>query len=136
MSISKKNILILCTGNSCRSQMAEGILRHLYGDHYEVYSAGTHPLTVNLQAITVMKEINIDISHHYSKSVTALKDVVFDVVITVCGNAQENCPVISGDHKTLHWGFDDPVGQSMDCFREVRDLILEKFKTCNKELQS
>tara|TARA_Y100000589_G_scaffold303941_1_gene316725 strand:- start:653 stop:1060 length:408 start_codon:yes stop_codon:yes gene_type:complete len=133
--VQKKNVLILCTGNSCRSQMAEGVLRYYYGDIVTVYSAGTQPSHVNEYAIAVMKELGIDISEHYSKSVHDILDVKFDIVITVCSNADENCPVIMGDFQKFHWGFEDPVGQSMDRFREVRDLIVEKFKTCSKELQ-
>ncbi|RAP38920.1 hypothetical protein DID80_01655 [Candidatus Marinamargulisbacteria bacterium SCGC AAA071-K20] len=126
---NRSNILILCTGNSCRSQMAEGIARHLYGHSCNVFSAGTKPSTVNEHAIAVMKEIDIDISGHSSKSVDDLKDQPFNLVITVCDNAKESCPVFLGKHKKLHWSFEDPVGQSIEKFREVRDLIYKKFKS-------
>jgi len=124
-----KKILILCTGNSCRSQMAEGIARHLYGDICDVFSAGTKPSFVNQNAILVMKEINIDISKHTSKSVESLKKKEFNLVITVCDNAKESCPVFLGQHKKLHWSFEDPVGMNLDKFREIRDLIYKKFES-------
>lgn len=123
-----KNVLILCTGNSCRSQMAEGIARYLYGDRCNVFSAGTKPSYVNPTAIEVMKEIGIDISHHTSKSVREFKDHSFDVVITVCDSAKETCPVVFGQSKTLHWSFEDPVHAGIETFRMVRDQIFTKFK--------
>lgn len=130
----KKNVLILCTGNSCRSQMAEGVLRYYYGDVVTVYSAGTQPSHVNEHAIAVMSELGIDISGHYSKSVHDILDVTFDVVITVCSNADENCPVIMGDFQKFHWGFEDPVGKSLTVFRKIRDEIVLKFKDFSNEV--
>ncbi|NQY74041.1 MAG: arsenate reductase ArsC [Candidatus Margulisbacteria bacterium] len=125
-----KKLLIVCTGNSCRSQMAEGIARHLYGDICEVHSAGTHPSYVHPTAIEVMEEINIDISGHRSRSVEEFKDELLDVVITVCDHAKENCPLFSNAKTTLHWPFRDPVGPSnIILFREVRDEIFEKLKS-------
>ena len=131
----KQKVLILCTGNSCRSQMAEGILRH-YGDsRFEVFSAGTKPSAVNPVAIQVMKEIGIDISDHRSKHVDEFKGKLFDYVVTVCGHAKESCPFFPGNTKRLHWEFPDPPhGQEvtpevLKRFREVRDLIRERFKS-------
>jgi arsenate reductase len=130
----KKSVLILCTGNSCRSQMAEGVLRHYGGHAFDVYSAGTKPSQVNPIAIQVMKEIGIDISKHRSKHVDELKGIFFDTVITVCDNAKESCPVFPGKTKKLHWGFPDPphakvvTEEVVNEFRKVRDMIHKKFK--------
>ena len=131
----KKKILILCTGNSCRSQMAEGVLRRYGSDRYEVFSAGTKPLTVHPAAVQVMKEIGIDISNHRPKHVDEFKGQTFDFVITVCDNAKESCPHFPGHVKRLHWQFPDPPhGQAvtesvLTEFRKVRDMLHEKFKT-------
>ncbi len=130
----KKRVLILCTGNSCRSQMAEGILRYYGGDQFEVFSAGTFPSYVDPVAIQVMAEIGIDISAHRSKHVSEFAGQSFDYVITVCDNARESCPVFSGAAKKIHWSFpdpphDQPVSEKvLGSFRKVRDQILEKFK--------
>ncbi len=129
----KKKVLILCTGNSCRSQMAEGVLRHFRGDKFEVLSAGTKPSSVNSIAIEVMKEIGIDISSHRSKHVDEFKGQKIDYVITVCDNAKESCPIFSGG-KVMHWPFPDPPHDKeitpavLDEFRKVRDMIVMKFK--------
>src|SRR3954451_4646745 len=104
-----KKVLILCTGNSARSQMAEGLLRREAGDRFEVLSAGTHPTTVRPEAVAVMSELGIDISHQWSKSVDEYKGRQFDFVITVCGNANEACPVFPGKTLRLHWPFEDPA---------------------------
>ena len=130
---NRKKVLILCTGNSCRSQMAEGILRHFKGAEYEVFSAGTKPSHVNPTAIQAMKEIGIDISSHRSKHLDEFKGQKFDCVITVCDNAKESCPVFLGV-KMLHWPFPDPPHNKeideevIKEFRSVRDMIVEKFK--------
>src|SRR5215218_3923617 len=105
----KKRVLILCTGNSARSQMAEGILRQDGGDRFEVYSAGVKPSAVRPEAIQVMNKIGIDISSHRSKSVDEFIGQQFDYVITVCDNANQNCPVFPGKTKRIHWSFDDPA---------------------------
>ena len=132
----KKKVLILCTGNSCRSQMAEGVLRHFRGHDLEVFSAGTKPSHVNPIAIKVMKEISIDISGQRSKSVNEFKGQKFDYVITVCDNAKESCPVFPGGTKVMHWPFPDPPhdqGDGEDVvaeFRRVRDMIYERLKAC------
>jgi arsenate reductase len=125
----KKKVLILCTGNSARSQMAEGLLRYLGGDKFEVESAGTIASFVRPQAIAAMGEIGIDISGHRSKSLDEFLDSPFDFVITVCDNAAANCPVFPGGGKRLHWSFDDPAeaqgseDEVLQAFRRVRDEI-------------
>jgi arsenate reductase len=129
-------VLILCTGNSARSQMAEGILRHEGGDRFEVYSAGTKASFVRPEAIQVMREIGIDISHHRSKSVDEFAGQEFDYVITVCDNAKESCPIFPGKAERIHQSFEDPpapgVGDDehrLAIFRCVRDEIHEWMKT-------
>jgi arsenate reductase (thioredoxin) len=126
----KKRVLILCTGNSARSQMAEGLLRHDAGDQFEVESAGTKPGKVRPEAIAAMRELGIDISGHRSKHVNEFDGRQFDYVITVCDNAKESCPVFSGAVKQLHHSFEDPpplsVGseeERMAIFRRVRDEL-------------
>lgn len=134
-------ILILCTGNSCRSQMAEGILRSL-DKRLEVFSAGTHPASqVNPYAVQVMREIEIDISHHKPKLVDEFVNNDFDYVITVCDNAKEECPVFVGNVKNrLHIGFDDPAEaqgteeEVLPVYRRVRDEIKEAFTEFYKSL--
>ncbi len=134
----KINVLILCTGNSCRSQMAEGILRHYGSDKFEVFSAGTKPSKVNETAIEVMKEIGIDISNHRSKHADELIGQHFHYIITVCDNAKESCPIFPGNSTRLHWPFPDPPHDQKITeavrgeFRKVRDLIHEKFRQTAK----
>jgi arsenate reductase (thioredoxin) len=129
---SKKRVLILCTGNSARSQMAEGVLRHDGGDAFEVESAGVKSSSVRPEAIQAMREIGIDISGHRSKSVDEFIGQDFDYVITVCDNAKESCPIFPGKTKRIHQSFEDPpppsVGsdeQRLSIFRRVRDEIRE-----------
>lgn len=130
----KSKVLILCTGNSCRSQMAEGVLRHYGSDKFEVLSAGTRPSKVNETAIKVMKEIGIDISGHRSKHVDEFTGQKIDYVISVCDNAKESCPIFPGGTTRLHWPFPDPPHEKeitedvLNEFRKVRDLILKRFK--------
>ena len=125
----EKRVLILCTGNSARSQMAEGLLRHEGGDRFEVFSAGMKPAGVRPEAISVMNEIGLDISDHRSKSVNEFIGQPLDFVVTVCNSAKEVCPVFPGDVKRLHWPFDDPsaVEGSSEvrnaAFRRIRDQI-------------
>src|SRR5689334_14538422 len=107
--MEKKRLLVLCTGNSARSQMAEGLLRDEASDRFEVHSAGTRPGTVRPEAIDVMKEIGIDISGHRSKSVDEFAGQELDVVITVCDNAKESCPVFPAKTHRMHWPFPDPA---------------------------
>lgn len=133
--IDKKRVLILCTGNSARSQMAEGILRHDGGERFEVYSAGTKPGQVRPEAIEAMKEIGIDISGHRSKSLDEYLGENFHYIITVCDNAAENCPVFPGKAERIHQSFEDPpppgVGDDahrMLIFTRVRDEIRDWMK--------
>jgi arsenate reductase (thioredoxin) len=125
----KERVLILCTGNSARSQMAEGLLRHEAGDRFEVFSAGTKPTYVRPEAVAVMKELWLDISGHRSKSVDEFIGQPFDYVITVCDNAKESCPIFPGNVQRLHWSFDDPAAvqgseeERKDAFRTVRDQL-------------
>ncbi len=126
----KKRVLILCTGNSARSQMGEGLLRHDAGDRFDVESAGTKAIAVRPEAIAAMRELGIDISEHRSKNVDEFEGQRFDYVITVCDHARETCPVFFGAAKQLHRSFDDPpaphVGsdeERMVIFRRVRDEL-------------
>ena len=124
-----KRVLFLCTGNSCRSQMAEGWLRHIAGDRVEVFSAGTKPVGLNPAAVAVMREAGIDISHQKSKHVEEFSHQDFVFVITVCTSALESCPVFPGALYQLHWSFDDPAAakgldeEKLAVFRRVRDEI-------------
>lgn len=136
----KAKILVLCTGNSCRSQMAEGILKEMYPD-FEIFSAGTRPeKNVNPYAIEVMKEIGIDISGHYPKNADQFTGMDFEYVITVCDNAKEICPVFTGNVKhRLHKGFEDPFNatgsddEKKAVYRKVRDEIKSAFKDLFKD---
>jgi len=125
----RQRVLILCTGNSARSQMAEGLLRHDAGDRFEVFSAGTRPGRVRPEAIAVMRELGIDISGHRSKHVDEFAAQQFDYVLTVCDNAKESCPVFPGQAVRVHHGFDDPSAiegpedERLHVFRRVRDEI-------------
>ncbi len=130
----KKRVLILCTGNSARSQMAEGLLRQIAGDRFEVESAGVEPSHVRPQAIEAMREIGIDISGQHSKSVDEFSGQEFAYVITVCDNANERCPVFPGKTERIHWSFDDPAAVEGDkaarlaVFRRVRDEIESRLR--------
>jgi arsenate reductase len=133
-SRSVMKVLILCTGNSARSQMAEGLLRSLSHGAVEVHSAGTHPSQLNPLAIEAMKEVGIDISGHRSKSVDEFAGQRFDVVITVCDNARESCPIFPGAPERLHWSYPDPAAvvgshhEKLRAFREVRDGLRQKLR--------
>lgn len=135
---SKKRVLILCTGNSARSQMGEGLLRHDAGDRFDVASAGVAPSHVRPEAMEAMRELGIDISGHRSKSIDEFAGQEFDYVITVCDNANEQCPIFPGKTKRIHWSFEDPAAIQGDemkrlaTFRRVRDQIREKLKTLGK----
>ena len=120
----KKRILVLCTGNSARSQIAEGLFRAKAGDFLDVYSAGTNPKQLNPLAVEVMNEIGIDISGHFSKDVAQFDGQKFDLVLTVCDNARESCPVFPGA-KTIHWNIQDPEG--VESFRKVRDELTQRI---------
>jgi arsenate reductase len=141
----KLKILFLCTGNSCRSQMAEGWARQLKGDVIEPYSAGIEIHGLNPIAVKVMAEVGIDISGHKSKHFSELKDAGFDYVVTVCDDAYEKCPIFPGKTKTVHVGFDDPprlakqVGSEqevLEIFRRVRDEIRDFINRLPESLKA
>ena len=129
----KTRVLFLCTGNSCRSQMAEGLLRELAGNDFEISSAGISPTRVNPMAVRVMAEAAVDITSQRSKSVDEMIGKEFDYVITVCDNAREACPVFPAAAKQLHWSFEDPAEatgteeERVAVFRHVRDAISERL---------
>ncbi len=129
---NKQKILFLCPGNSCRSQMAEALCRDLKGEIYEVYSAGTERHGLNPRAVKVLAESGLDISSYSSKTLEDLGEIEFDQVVTVCANADQNCPTFTGNAKISHVGFDDPPKlaqnaqteeQALQHFRRVRDEI-------------
>ena len=134
LTTDKKRVLILCTGNSARSQMAEGLLRHDGGARFDVHSAGVSPTQVRPEAIEAMREVKIDISGQRSKSVEEFAGQAFDYVITVCDNAKEQCPVFPGNAQRIHWSFDDPAAATGDdaaqlaVFRRVRDEIRHRLR--------
>ena len=130
----KSKVLILCTGNSARSQMAEGLFPQAGGDRYEVFSAGTKPSQVRPEAVAVMREIGIDISSHRSESVDEFAGQELDLVITVCDNAKESCPGFPGTIQRLHWPFEDPAAlagseeQRLAAFRSIREQIRARIQ--------
>ena len=138
----KTKVLILCTGNSCRSQMAEGFLRDFGGDAYEAHSAGTTPSAVNPLAVEAMREAGVDISQQRSKNVTEYLGQHFPVIITVCDNAAKNCPIFPGPALRLHWPFQDPAEatgtpeERIAAFRKVRDEISLRIQSWIAERQS
>lgn len=132
--LQKLKLLYLCTGNSCRSQMAEGWTRHLKGDQIEAFSAGIATHGLNPNAVKVMEEVGVDISNQVSQNILELKDDTMDYVVTVCGHAHETCPVFPGESTVIHRGFDDPPAlakneedpeKALDHYRRVRDEIKE-----------
>lgn len=142
MNKDKLKVLFLCTGNSCRSQMAEGWARKLKGDRIDAYSAGIETHGLNQRAVKVMAEAGVDISGHVSKHVDEFKSLAFDLVVTVCGHANEHCPIYLGKTRKMHAGFEDPPrlakelaekGASeetqLDCYRRVRDEIRAFIET-------
>ena len=122
-------VLFLCTGNSARSQMAEGLLRSLGKQHFEVYSAGTHPTELNPLAVAVMLESRIDISGQRSKDLSEFIGMNFDYIITVCDRARDNCPTFPGDNQRIHWSFEDPAAavgdesNKLEVFRRILNEI-------------
>jgi len=139
----KLKVLFLCTGNSCRSQMAEGWAKALKSDAIEAYSAGIETHGLNPNAVKVMAEAGVDISGHRSKNVADLMDVPFDYVVTVCGHANETCPMFPGKAKVVHVGFDDPPAlakeakseqEALNCYRRVRDEIRAFVETLPQSL--
>jgi len=133
--MGKAKVLFLCTGNSARSQMAEGLLREIAGDRFEVLSAGTNPAGVNPLAIEAMQEIGIDISKHRSKNVKEFLGRPIEYVITVCDRAKEACPIFPGTYKFLSWSLDDPAAatgtkeEKLEAFRRIRDEISRNIET-------
>jgi arsenate reductase len=141
----KQKVLFLCTGNSCRSQMAEGWTRYLKGDEIEPYSAGIETHGLNPSAVKVMAEAGVDISRQRSQHVDDFGEVDFDSVVTVCGHANENCPFFPGTTRVVHVGFDDPPKlaeacgteeEKLDCYRRVRDQIRDFVQTLPGALQT
>ena len=130
----RQKVLFICTGNSCRSQIAEGLLKKLASNHYEVFSAGSHPSKVHPNAISVMNEWDIDISSQTSDSIKNYLNKGIDIVITVCDNANEACPIFPNQTKRIHWSIEDPFRGwdnnklHLDTFRKTRDLIKIKLK--------
>jgi len=127
----KKRVLFLCSGNSARSQMAEGLLRNLAGNKFDVVSAGTKPKGLHPRSVEVMKEIGIDVSRQASKDLKQFLNQKFDYVITVCDRAKQQCPIFPGA-EPIHWGFADPAEAPLDkelqTFRRVRDEILQRLR--------
>jgi len=143
MTPHKTSVLFLCTGNSCRSQMAEGWCRHLQSDRFDCASAGIEKHGLNPLAVKVMAEAGVDISAHYSKTTAELGDMEFDFVITVCGHADENCPFFPAKTRVIHHGFDDPpklaesAGSEEEAlvhYRRVRDEIREFIQLLPEQL--
>jgi len=141
---AERKILFLCTGNSCRSQMAEGWTRHLKGETIEAYSAGMVIHGLNPRAVRVMAEVGVDISRQRSKHLDELKDLDFDWVVTLCGSAHEKCPVFPGRTKVVHRGFDDPPAlaknanteeEALEHYRRVRDEIRAFVETLPEALE-
>ena len=138
----KQKVLFVCTGNSCRSQIAEGLLRDMAGDRFEVFSCGTHPSRVHPNAMTVMEEWGIDISNHSSDATDEYVDKGMDIVITVCDHANQICPVFPGNVQRIHWSIDDPFrGWNLDRsqlenFRETRQDIKIRIQKLLDESRS
>jgi len=138
MTMTKRQrVLFLCTGNSARSQMAEGLLRYIAGNQFEVFSAGTRPVGLNPNAVTAMSEIGINIAESRSKSIDEFAGQQFEYVFTVCDSAKESCPIFPGGGKRLHQSFEDPAAAPPDrqlaVFREVRDQIAERLRRFVRE---
>ncbi|HHU6750321.1 TPA: arsenate reductase (thioredoxin) [Staphylococcus pseudintermedius] len=126
--MNKKTIYFICTGNACRSQMAEGWGKYILGDDWHVYSAGIETHGVNPQAIKAMEEVDIDIAHHTSDLIDPQIIKQADLVVTLCSDADQNCPTLPQHVKKEHWGFDDPAGKAWSDFQRVRDEIGERIK--------
>ena len=132
--MDKKKVIFICTGNACRSQMAEGLLRHIAGDKFEVCSAGSHPSRLHPASVAVMAEWGIDIARHTADPIDDYLDTGIDIAITVCDNAQQCCPTFPGNVEQIHWGLDDPYHgweaepEDLPPYRETRDEIKERIK--------
>ena len=130
----KRKIIFICTGNACRSQIAEALLRNLASDKFSVFSAGSHPSQVHPTSVAVMEEVGIDISHHTSDPISDYVDHGIDVVISVCDNAKQACPVFPGNVEHIHWSIEDPFNGwdfdplDLDNFRKVREDINSRIK--------
>ena len=127
--MDKKKILFICTNNSSRSQMTEGLMRSMFGDRFEAFSAGTRPTEVNPFAVKAMKEIGIDISKHRSKSVNEFLDKKFDYIVTVCSSAKETCPFFPGGSEYIHMGFEDPAEAKGSDKEKLNSFIKINFRT-------
>ena len=138
--LNEKTILFLCTGNSCRSQIAEGLAKY-YLENYKIFSAGTEPDPINQIAIRIMRDINIDISKNFSKKINFKNLNKYNLIITLCGDAKDNCPAIKPISKHLHWDIEDPAkfsGTDDEIemkFSEIRDIILNKIKSLKIKLK-
>tara|TARA_Y100000741_G_scaffold212492_1_gene161856 strand:+ start:1466 stop:1882 length:417 start_codon:yes stop_codon:yes gene_type:complete len=136
--IKKEKIIFICTGNSCRSQIAEGLMRSLAGDKFEVYSAGAYPTKVHPVAIKVMAEVGIDISFHTSDAISFFINESIDIVVTVCDNANKVCPVFPGNVERIHWSVEDPfndwnsTSEDLINFRKTREDLTERIKNLLK----
>jgi arsenate reductase len=128
-------VLFVCTGNSCRSQMAEGWANYLGAGRVEAYSAGVHPVGVAPYTVQVMAEAGVDISSQRSKSVDEFLGEEFDYIITLCDNARENCPYFPGVARRLHWPVDDPHGRDLDAYRRARDELRARVAAFLEELE-
>ena len=131
--LRKKKIIFICTGNACRSQIAHGLLENMARDKFEVFSAGSHPSRVHSMSIKIMEEIGIDISHHTSDLIDHYLKTGIEIVITVCDDVNESCPIFPGDVERLHWSIDDPFkGWNFDegqiqSFRDTREEIKQRI---------
>jgi arsenate reductase len=135
-----KKIIFVCTGNSCRSQMAHGLFRKMCNGKFEVFSAGSHPSRVHPAAIKVMDEVEIDISHHTSDNIKIFRDKNIDIVVTVCDNADKECPVFPGKIQRIHWSIADPFKKwsydenDLNVFRTTREVLKEKISDLLKTI--
>jgi arsenate reductase len=135
----KEKIIFICTGNACRSQIAEGIMRKLAGDNFDVFSAGSHPSLVHPMSIKVMKEIGIDITSHTSDPISNFLSKNMDIVVTVCDNADKICPVFPGEVERIHWSIKDPFKgwelnpDDLVNFTRTRDDLIERIKNFVKD---
>ena len=134
--MNKKKLIFICTANSCRSQMAEGLLKEMASDFFDVFSAGSHPSIVNPMSIEVMKEVGIDISSHRSEPISKYLNFGIDIVVTVCDNARETCPTFPVSVQRLHWSIEDPAKkiENIEDFRNARDDIKKRVMKLKNEL--
>tara|TARA_Y100000817_G_C16649568_1_gene452172 strand:- start:214 stop:645 length:432 start_codon:yes stop_codon:yes gene_type:complete len=141
MMENKQKVLFVCTGNSCRSQIAEGLLNEMAGKYFEVYSAGSHPSRVHPNAISTMKEIKIDISNHTSNSINEFINTGIDIVITVCDDAKQACPIFPKDSMKIHWSIDDPFQgwgkdeEHLNSFRKTRTELQGRIQKFINEME-